>query len=119
MMKRILWQDRKAAKDREREDNIREQDIVNLSGTRHLEAQKLKSILAERGMAIFEVLLLIYILIKFMSSFIMINMYIKLLISVYMHMALVGVRDGFISAQVSESSPSLKGECRIQIRVLR
>ena len=27
-----------------------------------------------------------------------------------MHMALVGVRDGFISAQVSESSPSLKGE---------
>ena len=28
-------------------------------------------------------------------------------------MALVGVRDGFISAQVSESSPSLKGECWI------
>ena len=26
----------------------------------------------------------------------------------YMHMALVGARDGFISAQVSESSPSLK-----------
>ena len=37
----------------------------------------------------------------------------------YMHMALVGVRDGFISAHVSESSPSLKGECCIQIRVLR
>ena len=29
-------------------------------------------------------------------------------------MALVGVQDGFISAQVSESSPSLKGECWIQ-----
>ena len=28
----------------------------------------------------------------------------------YMHMVLVGVRDGFISAQVYESSPSLKGE---------
>ena len=26
----------------------------------------------------------------------------------YMHMTLVGVRDGFISAQVSESSTSLK-----------
>ena len=33
---------------------------------------------------------------------------------IYMHTALVGVRDGFISAQVSESSPSLKGECWIQ-----
>ena len=37
----------------------------------------------------------------------------------YMHMVLVGVRDGFISTQVSESSPSLKGDGWIRIRVLR
>ena len=34
-------------------------------------------------------------------------------------MALAGVRDGFISAQVSESSPSLKGEGWIQIHLAR
>ena len=37
----------------------------------------------------------------------------------YMHMTLVGVRDGVISAQVSDSNPSLKAECWIQTRVLR
>ena len=35
----------------------------------------------------------------------------------YMHMALFGVRYGFFSAQVSESSPSLKGEVWIRTRV--
>ena len=35
------------------------------------------------------------------------NTLVKKLSQDYMHMALVGVRDGFISAQVSESSPSL------------
>ena len=36
-----------------------------------------------------------------------------------MHMALFGVRDGFFSAQVSESSPSRKGEGWIRTRVPR
>ena len=36
-----------------------------------------------------------------------------------MHMSLFGVRDGFFSAQVSESSPSLKGEGWIQTQVPR
>ena len=42
-----------------------------------------------------------------------------ILIIDYMHMALFGVRDGFFSAKVSESSPSLKAEGWIRTQVLR
>ena len=48
-------QEKKEATEREREERIKEQEIENLSGARHLESQKLKSILKARGLALHEV----------------------------------------------------------------
>ncbi|XP_013402008.1 OTU domain-containing protein 6B-like [Lingula anatina] len=47
--------EKKAQQEKEREERIREQDIENLSGVRHLEAQKMKSILGKRKLKIFEI----------------------------------------------------------------
>ena len=60
MKKRILnamfvSQDKKAAQDTEREARIREQEIENLTSSRHLEAVQIKSLLAQRGLQIHEV----------------------------------------------------------------
>ena len=48
-------QEKKEAAERERTERIKEQEIENLSGSRHLELQKLKSILKTRGFALHEV----------------------------------------------------------------
>ncbi|KAK2149065.1 hypothetical protein LSH36_469g01050 [Paralvinella palmiformis] len=47
--------ERKAAKEREREERIKNQDIENLTGARHVETQKLKAMLSERGLAIYDI----------------------------------------------------------------
>ena len=40
---------------RDRDEEIRQQEVQNLTGSRHLEAQKLKQLLTERNLAVFEV----------------------------------------------------------------
>lgn len=47
--------EKKAAQDQEREERIREQEIENLTSSRHLEAVKIKSILAARNLQIHEI----------------------------------------------------------------
>ncbi|XP_052232438.1 deubiquitinase OTUD6B-like isoform X2 [Dreissena polymorpha] len=46
---------KKAAEDQEREDRIREQAIENLTSSRHLEAVKIGTLLAHRGLQIHEI----------------------------------------------------------------
>ena len=51
----FITQEKKAAQDTEREARIREQEIENLTSSRHLEAVQIKSLLAQRGLQIHEV----------------------------------------------------------------
>lgn len=46
---------KKAAQDVEREERIREQEIENLTSSRHIEAVKIKSVLKQRGLQIHEI----------------------------------------------------------------
>ena len=48
-------QDKKTAANQERQDRIREQEIENLTSSRHLEAMQIKSLLTQRGLQIHEV----------------------------------------------------------------
>ncbi|XP_045191684.2 deubiquitinase OTUD6B-like [Mercenaria mercenaria] len=47
--------DKKAAQDLEREERIREQEIENLTSSRHMEAVKIASVLTQRGLQIHEI----------------------------------------------------------------
>lgn len=47
--------DKKAIKEKERNEEIEAQEVENLQGVRHLETLKIKSILKERGLSIVEV----------------------------------------------------------------
>lgn len=47
--------EKQAAKDRDREERIKEQEILNLTGSRHLEFTKIKSILKSKNLQIFEI----------------------------------------------------------------
>ena len=51
----ICCQDKKAQKQVEREERIRDQEILNESGVRKVEAQKIKAALKARGLAVQEV----------------------------------------------------------------
>ena len=51
----VTFQDKKAAKEEEREEQIRQQEIENLTGVRHLESQKIKALLRSRNLMIYEV----------------------------------------------------------------
>ncbi|CAH1780086.1 unnamed protein product, partial [Owenia fusiformis] len=47
--------EKKEAENKAREANIAEQEVANLSGARHIEAQKIKEILGRRGLTVFSV----------------------------------------------------------------
>ena len=47
--------EKKEIADKEREERIKEQEIENLSGARHLESKKLKAILRAKGLALHEI----------------------------------------------------------------
>lgn len=47
--------EKQAAKNKDREDRIKEQEILNLTGARHIEFQKIKSILKDKNLQIYEI----------------------------------------------------------------
>ncbi len=49
------FQEKKNQQDRAREEAIRQQEIENLKGPRHIEGQRLKQKLRDRGLALVEV----------------------------------------------------------------
>ena len=55
MAQLIYFQERKAERAAERTEEIALAEIDNLTGARHLECQAIKHILADRGLAFFEV----------------------------------------------------------------
>ena len=49
------FQNKKAAQERDRQEAIEDQDLENLTGPRHLEAQKIKQKLATQNLVVSEV----------------------------------------------------------------
>ena len=53
----LFYKDKKAAKEKEREQRIAEAELENVHSARNVEAEKLKQILAAKGLSVKEVLL--------------------------------------------------------------
>ena len=51
----LWWQEKKSAKEREREVRVKEAAVSNLQGPRHQENLKLQSLLAQRGLKVHQV----------------------------------------------------------------
>ena len=56
----LCYKDKKAAKEKEREQRIAEAELENVHSARNIEAEKLKEILTARGLSIKEVILIIW-----------------------------------------------------------
>lgn len=57
----LCYKDKKAAKEKEREQRIAEAELENVHSARNIEAEKLKEILTAKGLSIKEVILIILI----------------------------------------------------------
>ena len=55
MLKAFFLQDKKCEKEQERERAIKEAEVENLLGPRHQESIKIKELLKEKELALFEV----------------------------------------------------------------
>ncbi len=55
MSKAQRRRDKKAQKERDRQEEIQKQDEANLFGSRHLEIEKIRQLLASRGLVTYEV----------------------------------------------------------------
>ena len=55
----LCYKDKKAAKEKEREQRIAEAELENVHSARNIEAEKLKEILTAKGLSIKEVILII------------------------------------------------------------
>ena len=55
----LYYKDKKAAKEKEREQRIAEAELENVHSARNIEAEKLKEILTAKGLSIKEVILII------------------------------------------------------------
>jgi len=56
----LCYKDKKAAKEKEREQRIAEAELENVHSARNIEAEKLKEILTAKGLSIKEVILIIW-----------------------------------------------------------
>lgn len=53
--KAMKRREKQATKNKEREERIKEQELLNLTGARHIEFEKIKSILKTKNLQIFEI----------------------------------------------------------------
>lgn len=65
----LCYKDKKAAKEKEREQRIAEAELENVHSSRNIEAEKLKEILTAKGLSIKEVILIILIPFFQLSTF--------------------------------------------------